>query len=87
MTNNELRKLAEAATPGGWFFKTTGLAALYAKVFLVIGGEKVEVDHRICYFNQGRNRTADAAYVSAVSPSVVIGLLDRIESLERGKEA
>lgn len=69
-----LRSLAESATPGEWF---TG-----------------DNDHgETCLFSSKRgasilailrqDKRHNAAFIAAASPSVVVGLLDRIEELER----
>lgn len=73
MTDQELRRLAEAATPGPW---------------------KWTAKQRVSEMNTGRsvadlryrNGDADAAYIAAISPDVLLGLLREKEALRTALE-
>lgn len=81
MNTDELRALAEAATPGPWeesrrtfhdgSYSIDGVGPIWA-VWCNDGTADID-------FARGR---ADLDYVKAVSPDVVLGLLDRIRELE-----
>ena len=87
----ELRRLAEAATPGPW-----------EAIIFDSGHSKFEFEASVCTQDVGDSicrmdgmlRTADneryrtdgsldALYIAAVSPDVVLGLLDRLDKAER----
>lgn len=72
MNTDELRKLAEAATPGPWM---VDYQSSYPTGEMVVTENSGEIA-----FAQKRT----AAYIAAVSPEVVLALLDRIEKLEKG---
>lgn len=79
----ELRKVAEAATPGPW--KTH---AIDDTSIVSADGEDVattcdtSIVERSGAYNYERME-ADAAYIAAASPDVILGLLDRLEAAER----
>lgn len=71
---NRLRDLAQAATPGPWRVEARGHAAQeVARVnnLEVAPPDSVELAH--C--------ATDAAYIAAVSPDVVLGLIDDVDRL------
>ena len=72
-TDPALRALAEAATPGPWHLATSELENKHAGVCdtngrTVVGGL--------------RTLRVNAAYIAAVSPDVVLSLLDRLAAAE-----
>ena len=69
MTNEELRVLAEKATPGPWCSNESRVYFPNLK-----GGFDLRCAPRA---------DANAAYIAAASPDVVVGLLDRIAELEK----
>lgn len=75
MTNDELRRLAEAATPGPWV--VTGLPAAY--VYAQIENEDDNPDDVEV---AGVGRFQDALFIAAANPAAVLALLDRIAALE-----
>ncbi len=84
----ELRKLAQAATPGIWFHIQRGISRWH--------GERIEVDlNPICDFamlqdccvHEYDRAYENAAYIQAANPSAIIGLIDTIQAqAERIKE-
>ena len=71
---NQLRDLAQAATPGPWRVEAQGHASQeVARVnnLEVAPPDSVELAH--C--------ATDAAYIAAVSPDVVLGLIDEVDRL------
>lgn len=66
----ELRRLAEAATPGPWD----------CTVHIGDGEERVTV---IGLTEPGHGH--DANYIAAVSPDVILALLDRLDALTNGR--
>ncbi|MFN7610550.1 MAG: ead/Ea22-like family protein, partial [bacterium] len=74
--NSELRRLAEAATPGEW--KSTYVKGhAFDQVFV----ENVDL---ICDV-YGRT-SADAAYIAAANPARILALLDEVEALKRERD-
>lgn len=101
---DDLRRLAEQATPGPWAtMRDFPLAIVPSdQINRLVGGsidpaddarfaqEIAVVQEATMFdgweaftrrFDRDRNR-ADAAYIAAANPTVVLGLLDRIEALE-----
>jgi hypothetical protein len=76
--NEELRRLAEAATPGPWkhgplfgeVWRTRG-NALYQRVAWVKGARS----------RQAARVAADAAYIAAANPATILALLDELDAL------
>lgn len=68
-----LRELAEKATPGPWYQPTNPhvMAGVHARGYGVLAS------------TWGRNLYANAPYLAAVSPEVVLALCDVAEALER----
>jgi hypothetical protein len=83
-TDDELRRLAEAATPGPWHFglKVVGRtddAHVDAWVCALGGG--------ICEMSGMRGIEVNAAFIAAANPAAVLALLDRLRGAEaRGME-
>lgn len=77
MSDDELRALATAATPGPW--KHTALWAIEARDdngdWQSIAGTHVDDEHN-------DQRFTDAAYIAAANPATALSLLDRIATLE-----
>ena len=77
---NQLRDLAQAATPGPWRVEAQGHAEQeVARVnnLEVAPPDSVELAH--C--------ATDAAYIAAVSPDVVLGLIDEVDKLRAASRA
>lgn len=75
MTDTELRKLAEDATPGPWTATCGG-----------VDFRGFPTNWTVHYSTGGGNygfNEANAAYIAAVNPQAVLALLDRIAELER----
>jgi hypothetical protein len=78
MTTDELRTIAQAATPGPW-------VAIGAEIFLgvtryeVVFGEEVPVYAGRIY-DEGGHSDEDAALIAACSPDRVLAMLDVIEA-------
>lgn len=68
MTHAELRRLAEAATPGPWYVEKRPHTYWEMRTKY---GSLIFRDANEC----------DAAYIAAVNPKTVLGLLDEIERL------
>ena len=76
-THDELRGLALAATPGPW-------EAEDDKVLRMLDAETADY-HTQCWSISGVGQSvANAAYLAAVSPDVVLALLDEIVILRKG---
>jgi hypothetical protein len=86
----ELRTLALAATPGPWksFVETLDHGGWKPETQQVtIGAEGVLIatyDTSYAEYPDDERNASNAAFIAAVSPDVVLGLLDRIEALEKG---
>ena len=71
---NQLRALAQAATPGPWRVEARGHAAQeVARVNNLEVAPPDSVELSLC--------ATDAAYIAAVSPDVVLGLIDEVDRL------
>ena len=81
---DELRRLAEAATPGSW-------EAAGALIYLgVTSRPDPDDDYNVTFwdsagiiYDEGGHSPADAAYIAAARPEVILDLLDRLEAMER----
>lgn len=69
----DLRKLAEAATPGPWHMLGEDYDPFQYQVFTV--------DHNRLVAHLWPPEKANAAFVAAASPDVILGLLDENERL------
>lgn len=73
----DLRKLAEAATPGPWRFPSRAVKNVVdiapPHSFVVVYCKDEEAERR--------QREADAAFIAAANPQAVIGLLDERDEL------
>ena len=65
-----LKRLAEAATPGPWFTETGGIYNATRGYMITPTGDS------------DQDRT-DAAFIAAANPLAVLALLDRIDELEQ----
>ena len=73
-----LRALAEVATPGPWRLEGDG-------DLILMGGNGELLMDGVSYYPTALSRPEDWHYVAAVSPDVVLALLDEIERLRSGK--
>jgi hypothetical protein len=96
MTDDEIRKLAEAATPGPWApALCTGVSAivkgerhegcldLATKVATTSEGARFEPVEGYWQMSERERHEADAAYIAAVSPDVMLALLDEKAALRK----
>ena len=91
MDLDRLRELAEAATPGPWeaiiFDSGHSKFEFEASVCTQDVGDSIcRMDGLLRTADNERYRTdgsLDALYIAAVSPDVVLGLLDRLDKAER----
>jgi len=80
--HDELRALAEAATPGPWDSEYVWQAVrhIVRNCDFVQGADEFS-DGDGFGWNYGPRGEGDPAYIAAVSPDVVVGLLDEIAEL------
>lgn len=78
---DELRKLAEAATPGPWHFHQDDGTALDISEVCIPRPEE-DVDLSIASLLEDR----DGAFIAAANPATVLALLDRVERAEAATE-
>lgn len=78
----ELKRLAQAATPGPWkhFTQTYG-------EWTVVGGGETTLQHAIADCRADKltkaQNAANGEFIAATDPSAVLALLERIEALEK----
>lgn len=85
MNDQELRRLAEAATPGPWGAPNPDWPE---KVMPIYGHGFGGMDPIAwAVWPDFDRRKADAAYIAAVSPDVILGLLDRLAAAGHRTEA
>lgn len=79
----KLRELAEKATPGPWFSASCGTENCWCGTVVNVQGSTSTSDAVII---PGSTSMNDAAYIAAVDPQTVLGLLDELEDgkLARG---
>lgn len=75
MTHDELRKLAEAATPGPWEIAERNRS----KCFSVEASPSMKI---VCTYGDSLAAQQDSAYIAAANPKTVLELLDEIAELE-----
>lgn len=93
MTNDELRKLADKATPGPWKLRVIGCSIGCCDDLhevLARYPEDSELDRGIAtvyggnaVWLRGGETEANAAYIAAVDPQTILSLLDRCDRLEQ----
>lgn len=76
-TDEELRRLAEAATPGSRFWHGCSLWA---------SGGQATFKYKILHESSAECSLSDKKYMTAVTPSRVLGLLDRIKEQREALE-
>ena len=88
-----LRRLAQAATPGPWLFRTTptgaGLchivsAADWRGAFIYGDGIRIGVDDAL---PKAQELAANASLIAAANPATISELLDRLEAAEKECDA
>lgn len=77
MTHEELRKLAEAATPGPWEW----LSFTSRNSYFPIMAENQKIMVCDAGFGKAEKATNNSAYIAAANPQQVIALLDEIAQL------
>lgn len=76
---NELRAIAEAATPGPWeTLGGQGPVGTHAVCHRMEQGTLVEIAYRDAHFDK-----ANATHIAAFDPPTVLTLLDRVEAAEQ----
>jgi len=78
----QLRALAEAATPGPWSASISRQTQPHAPC--VQSSDGVQVCHLRRHYPSEAD--TDARYIAAISPDVVLALLDRLEAAERERD-
>ena len=76
----ELRKVAEAATPGVW--KLWGMSVMADQDGTSNVDTAVSVAHTLYRDEHGKPRTWDAQHIATFDPPTVLALLDRVAELE-----
>lgn len=82
MKIEELRRLAEAATPGPWSRGGVTIEALHIVAYGAPIGERCIAD----ITDYRAKRLEDATFIAAANPAAILALLDRLEKLERINE-
>lgn len=78
-----LKKLAEAATPGPWEVSGTGQQVL-KEADVPYGNQRICETNSMASHYPGKNLCwANVAFIAAANPEVVLGLIARIEELEK----
>lgn len=82
----ELRRLAEAATPGGWTASGTIVWSLDAKS-VVAAASATETSSGLVEYERPKlsgiiQPSRNAAYIAAANPQTTLALLDRLAKLE-----
>lgn len=72
----ELRRLAEEATPGLWIATVDPLG-------FHVGGVRGRI--ALAVPSRGRGARADAEFIAAANPQVILALLDELEALRAVK--
>lgn len=81
---NELRRLAEAATPGLWFVAPNG-SAYYGSEPAIFSAEKGRRGQKICSAHWGfgtEGGQADYYFIAAANPAAILSLIKRVEEAE-----
>lgn len=84
MTEEELRRLAEAATPGPWYHRQPFLRSKVDALDWYDWVSNMQINapgfqHIVPRGVEPKN----AAYIAVVNPQTVLGLLDEIEALKK----
>ena len=83
---NELRRLAQAATPGPWWVNQDGLNHGFERGVMEINALDWWALAGAWVVNDGKQSdegSANAKFIAAVNPATVSELLDRLEAAER----
>jgi len=72
---DRLRELAEAATPGPWFYDGRDIFTVHTRVDSVASGHRLVIPLPETWHESQSVNKADAEYIAAVSPDVVLALL------------
>lgn len=82
---NELRRLAQAATPGGWYVKRGNY--IYGCKEVTDGEEKWRPVIACTDDDEVNvNFEANAAFIAAANPAAISELLDRLEAAEKERD-
>lgn len=81
---NELRQLAQAATPGGWYVEQGSL--VYGCKDVTDGEEKWRPVIACIDDDEPVNYEGNAAFIAAANPVAITELLDRLETTEKELE-
>jgi hypothetical protein len=71
-----LRQLAEAATPGPWYYDGRDIFTTQTRVDSIASGHRLVIPLPETWHESQAVNKADATYIAAVSPDVVLALLD-----------
>lgn len=86
---NELRRLAQAATPGPWWVNQDGLNHGFERGVLEINANDWHALAGAWAINGAKpseEGAANAAYIAAANPAAISELLDRLEATEKERE-
>jgi hypothetical protein len=81
INKDELRRLAEAATPGLWHHATD-----VGQVGSVDVGDRVLAQAQQLSPRDNAQRDANASFIAAANPSTILALLDELEAAQRDAE-
>ena len=79
----ELRRLAEAATPGEWYRHYTKIYIQHPMFNAPRLKEPRGVVATAKEFHQSTQGEQNAAYIAAANPATILALLDRLDAAER----
>jgi hypothetical protein len=75
----QLKRYAEAATPGPWYYDGRDIFTTHTGE----GGHRLVVPLPETWHESQRVNEADARYIAALSPDVLLGLLAHLDAAER----
>ena len=86
---NELRRLAQAATPGPWWVNQDGLNHGFERGVIEINALDWWALAGVWAVNEGKpsdEGSANAAFIAAANPAAIIKILDRLEAAENERD-
>jgi len=90
MNIEELKRLAEAATPGPWEYDHGCIAdngkAIISEYFVRLDGDDVSIAADIIDPESCRPSKSNAAYIAAANPAAVLELIAEIDRLRKAND-
>lgn len=85
INKDELRRLAEAATPGPWHYYAgeTDEEAAWSTQFPTVGGPDSEIIGTEGFYSEKSRDEANAEFVAAANPTTILALLDELEAAQK----